>query len=194
MTILNKFLALVALLVVCISPVSAASAHTETNRTTPSAGETVDAGIQNVSVVFTDKILNLADSSEIAITDSSGNQVETACVEVDDKSMNADAYFPAEGEYKVVWRTVAEDGHPITGKFNFKVQGVAEKLDFVSCIELASQGTAVIATPKATTTEESEVVSSPESRTARILWLGGIVVAAVAVVSYLLIRRKRVRG
>lgn len=194
MNSLNKFLALIALLFVALSPVSAASAHTETNRTTPSAGETVDAGIQKVSIVFTDKILNLADSSEISITDDSGNAVETACVEVDDKSISADAYFPTSGEYKVIWRTVAQDGHPITGKFSFAVQGVAEKKDFVSCIELASQGTTVIATPKATTTEESVVVSSPESRITRLFWIGGIAAAAIATVSYLLIRRKRVRG
>jgi hypothetical protein len=145
-------------------------------------------------VFFTDKILNLADSSEISITDGSGNQVEVACIEVDDKSIAAAAYFPTEGEYKVVWRTVAEDGHPITGKFSFDVQGATDKTDFVSCIELASQGTAVIATPKATTTEESVVVSSPESRTARIFWIGGIAATAIAAVSYLLLRRKRVRG
>ncbi|MFM2384589.1 MAG: hypothetical protein RL166_463 [Actinomycetota bacterium] len=194
MNSLNKFLALVALVSLSIVPVSSASAHTETSRTTPSAGETVDAGIQTVEVVFTDKILNLADSSEISITDASGNQVETACIEVDNKSITADAFLPTSGEYKVVWRTVAEDGHPITGKFAFEVQGVAEKTDFVSCIELASQGTTVIATPKATTTEESVVVSSPESRMARLFWIGGLAAAAIAAVSYLLIRRKRVRG
>lgn len=191
---LNKALAVIALLFLSLAPVSPASAHTETNRTTPNSGDTVDAGIQKVSVTFTDKILNLAESSEIVISDGSGEPVETACVEVDDKSLSADAFFPAEGIYKVVWRTVAEDGHPITGKFSFNVQGVAEKTDFLSCAELASQGTEVIATPKATTTEESEVVSSTESRIARMFWIGGIVAAVFAAVSYLLVRRKRFRG
>lgn len=194
MNSLNKVLALVALLFLSIAPVSPASAHTETDRTTPSAGQTVDAGVQKISVVFTDRILNLADSSEISITDGSGNQVETACIEVEDKSITADGYFPAEGEYKVVWRTVAEDGHPITGKFSFNVQGNSEKIDFVSCIELASQGNTVIATPKAITTEESIVVSSTETRIARLFWIGGIAAAAIGATIYLLIRRKRARG
>lgn len=194
MNSLNKVLALVALLFLSIAPVSPASAHTETDRTTPSAGQTVDAGVQKISVAFTDRILNLADSSEISITDESGNQVETGCIEVEDKSITADGYFPAEGEYKVVWRTVAEDGHPITGKFSFNVQGNSEKIDFVSCIELASQGNTVIATPKATYTEESIVVSSTETRFARLFWIGGIAAAAIGATIYLLIRRKRARG
>ena len=191
MNSLNKVLALVALLFLSIAPVSPASAHTETDRTTPSAGQTLDAGVQKISVVFTDRILNLADSSEIAITDGSGNQVETACVEVDDKSMTADAFLPTEGEYKVVWRTVAEDGHPISGKFSFNVQGNSEKIDFVSCKDLASQGNVVIATPKAEPSTTQDEVSTV-SEIIWPYWVGGFAILITWLV--LAVRRRKTKG
>lgn len=103
-----------------------ATAHTETESTSPGAGETVAAGEQLVSISFTDSILDLANSSEIVIVDSSGKAVPTDCSGVEKKKFYTNAFLAVEGEYRVTWRTVAEDGHPITGKFSFQVTGNSE--------------------------------------------------------------------
>ncbi len=149
MNTVKKVLAALALLFITLSPTSPAIAHTDVDKTTPSAGSTVEAGVQKISISFTDKILNLADSSEISITGPSGDEVEISCIEVKDKALSADALVAVEGKYIVVWRTVAEDGHAITGKFSFSVTGTSDETDFVSCQEQAGQGNVVIS-PKPT--------------------------------------------
>lgn len=194
MNALKKILATFALLFLTVSPISPASAHTEIDHTSPSDGSSVAAGVQTVSVFFTNKILNIADSSEIAITDSEGNVVETSCVEVSKTSLNAEAYFGTEGEYLVVWRTVAEDGHPISGKFSFTVTGTADKSNFVNCKQLASQGNVVIATPKAEPLAGQDDLNSKTTDTGIVwpFWAAGFVLLIAWLVFQL--RRQRTKG
>lgn len=185
---MKKILVAFTLLLASISSVSVASAHTEIDHTSPSAGATVDAGVQTISVVFSDKILELADSSEIVVTDSHGDAVELSCVEVKNSSLTAQVFLPKEGQYQVVWRTVAEDGHPISGKFAFNATGTGDKANFVSCKDLASEGNGVIATPKA------EPAASVTTDTGVIwpYWVGGLTILGVG--SFVLIRRKHTKG
>lgn len=185
---LKKILVAFTLLLASFGSVSPASAHTEIAHTTPSAGSTVAAGVQTISIKFSDKILDLANSSEIVVTDSNGDVVELSCVEVKKTTLSAEVFLPAEGEYKVVWRTVAEDGHPISGKFSFSATGTGDKGDFISCKDLASQGNAVIATPKA------EPVAPTPTETGVIwpYWVGGLLILGVG--TFVLIRRKASKG
>ncbi|MEN9992494.1 MAG: hypothetical protein RLY83_64 [Actinomycetota bacterium] len=184
----KKILVTFALLLASFSSIAPASAHTEIDHTSPAAGTTVAAGVQTISVEFSDKILDLADSSEIVVTDANGDAVELSCVEVKKTSLNAEVYLATEGEYRVVWRTVAEDGHPITGKFSFNATGTGDKGNFVSCKDLASQGTVVIATPKA------EPVQSATTDTGVIwpYWVGGLLILCVGTV--VLVRRKSTKA
>lgn len=184
----KKILVAFTLLLVSFGSVSPASAHTDIAHTTPSAGATVDAGVQIISIEFSDKILDLADSSEIAVTDSNGDAVELSCVEVKKSALSAEVFLASEGEYKVVWRTVAEDGHPISGKFTFNATGTGDKGNFVSCKDLASQGNEVIATPKA------EPVANATTDTGVIwpYWVGGLLILGVG--AFVLARRKNTKG
>lgn len=185
MNALKKSLVFVALLMVGIFSVNPASAHTEVDHTSPAQGATVAAGTQTVSVVFTDKILNLANSSEIVITDEKDEPVATSCVEVKNTSLNVEALLATPGDYKVVWRTVAEDGHPITGNFGFTVTGTATDANFVNCKTMASQGTAVVTAPKPSKPVTAVAVVWP-------YWLvAGLVLVAGAIV---LIRRNGSKG
>lgn len=176
MNTVKRVFATLALLFLTISPTTLASAHTEVDKTSPSAGSTLEAGVQKIYISFSDKILNLADSSEISITGPLGDEVEIACVEVKDKALSADALFSTEGEYKVVWRTVAEDGHAITGKFRFTVTGTNDQKDFVSCKEQAGQGNVVIS-PKPSA-QPTETVVTPMW----VYWVIGIAVILIGIV------------
>ena len=178
----------VALAALAFTTASAASAHTEIDHTTPGSGESVSAGVQQIEVGFTDKILDLADSSEIVITDPNGTDVEVSCIVVDEKSLNVNAMLPIEGDYQVTWRTVAEDGHPITGKFAFAATGSSDE-DFTSCAESISQTNVdepqVVATPKATAVEDAPA----DSGDLTIYFVGGAVVLTAG--AALVIRRRR---
>lgn len=111
-------LATVALLQTAVIP---ATAHTETDGTRPASGETVSPGEQLISVSFTDSVIDLANSSEIVVVDDDGNAAPSDCSGVENKKIYTNAFLARKGEYTVTWRTVAEDGHPISGKFNFQV-------------------------------------------------------------------------
>lgn len=188
MITVKKIVAALTLVFLCFAPLNPASAHTEIGRTRPAAGSTVAAGVQTVSVEFSDNILNLADSSEIAITDSSGTVVEASCIEVKKTSISAEVFLASEGEYKVVWRTVAEDGHPISGKFSFTATGNADKSTFVSCKDQAAQGNVVIATPKAAPLATN---SNQEPPVAGVIWpflAGGLLILVVGAI--VMLRRK----
>ena len=192
MIAVKKLATVFALLLLSLTPVSAASAHTEIDHTTPAADSSVEAGVQTVSVVFTDKILNLADSTEIVISDADGQAVEVSCVEVKNTSISADAFFPTAGVYEVTWRTVAEDGHPIDGTFSFTVTGTAEKTDFSSCTDQASQGNVVIATPKAEPLMAVEKSATQDTGIAWPFWIAGLLVVGIGVVVFA--RRKSTKG
>ena len=192
MNAVKKLATVFALMLMTIAPITGASAHTKIDHTSPASGSTVDAGVQNVAVDFTDKIMNLADSTEIVISDPEGNTVENTCVEVKNTSISVDAFLATAGEYQVAWRTVAEDGHPIEGNFNFTVSGSADGGEFVSCLESASQGNQVTATPKAVPLAAVEKEVTPDTGVAWPFWAAGILAIGVGVV--VLVRRKNSKG
>ena len=191
MSAVKKTLVVLTLMLASLLNVAPATAHTEIDHTSPAANSTIEAGTQTISVVFSDKILDLADSSEVVITDSNGEEVVTSCLEVKKTSLNIESFLGVAGDYKVVWRTVAEDGHPITGDFGFTVTGSAEDSAFVSCKDLASEGSVVIATPKAEplTTEGKEDVSKDAKWLGQLL--GAILVLGFAVVGTIVSRRRK---
>lgn len=186
MNVVQKILVAIPLVLVSLMPTVPASAHTNEERTNPVNGSTVEVGIQTVSVAFTDQILNLADSSEIVITSSNGEQVEITCIEVSKKSLSAEAYIPAPGKYKVTWRTVAKDGHPITGKFGFTATGKTSSADFTSCKEINQDKTII---DKPTSGKSTPVNKSDDSLIVWPFWTVGILVIGIG--SYTVIKRSK---
>jgi methionine-rich copper-binding protein CopC len=188
MSSLKKSLLALVLLVAGLLNVSPALAHTEVDHTSPAANSSIEAGTQTISVVFSDKILNLADSSEIVITDENGEEVVTSCLETNKTSLDIEAFLGTAGDYKVVWRTVAEDGHPITGKFGFTVTGTSDDSAFVSCKDLAAETPVVIATPKA----EPLAAEAPKTNSdGAVIWpYATAAVLVIAVGGFVLLRRK----
>lgn len=185
MNTVKKALIALTLLLTGLFASTPALAHTEIDHTSPSENSSVAAGTQTVSVVFTDKILNLADSSEIVITDGNGDEVATSCLEVKNTSLNIEAFLGSAGDYKVVWRTVAEDGHPISGKFGFKVTGTADDSAFVNCKGISSSKTPVVTAPK----HENHV---PETAVVWPYWVVGVLVFVLG--GIVLISRKGSKG
>lgn len=183
--------------VICLSafflfllPANPSMAHTEVDSTSPAANETVAPGEQLVSVTFNDKVSDLANSTEFVIVDPSGSPVHADCTGVDGKGIYTNAFLPTEGEYEVTWRTVAEDGHPVSGKFSFSVSGNAEtEYTTPACAtdtSTAEPTPTAIAMPLAAGAEEKEVASEGLSP----FVTSGVALVAVAFVAWLLFRKK----
>ena len=169
--------------------VSPAYAHTDVSVTSPKDGSTVQAGSVVVSVLFNDKILDLADSSEIVVLDSENQSIQVDCTKVEGKELQATVFFATAGEYRVTWRTVAEDGHPLTGKFSFKVSGVPAS----EYVRPPCAGPEPTSEPEVTA--EPNANQNSEQPDTTIFTLGALfLVVTLSIVFYELIRRRRARA
>ena len=103
--------------------VNPALAHTEAASASPAEGTTVNAGVIPIEITFGENLLQPEDSagSDIMIEDGNGDNVAVLRATVDGDVLHAEADIAAEGTATVSWRTVAEDGHPVSGSFTFEV-------------------------------------------------------------------------
>ncbi|MEY4398276.1 MAG: hypothetical protein RLZ53_852 [Actinomycetota bacterium] len=188
MTSVRKSLRFFAALSLLLALASPAGAHTKEEETSPANGESVDAGNITLTISFTDKVLDLADSSEIVIKGEADSVSGVGCVTVTERGIKAEAFFGTPGEYKVSWRTVAEDGHPIDGSFAFTVTGNSDG-ESLTCKDGVT-----VATPKQT---EPEVISPEPTDAAddaaaiyNYLIGGGLAATAVSIV--VILRRRKI--
>lgn len=188
MSTIKKVLVFLSFLTLCAVNVQPASAHTETETTSPASGETVSGGEQLISISFTEAILDLADSSEIVVVDAEGNVAQSDCSGIENKMIYTNSFLASKGEYQVTWRTVAEDGHPITGKFSFQVsEDAATEYSKPACATDSPEPTPkVIAAPPAKTTAQ------PESRLSMPIALGAVAVGVALAIMWF-IRKRRTR-
>lgn len=115
--------AVLAALVVAL-PAQPGAAHTELVRSAPGAGTTLAVAPRAVELEFNDTLLNIAPI--VLVRDAAGTAVAAGAPRVEGNRLTA--ALPAGtpgGDYRVTWRVVAEDGHPIQGVFAFSVAGGA---------------------------------------------------------------------
>ena len=124
---MNKFSRLIAtaslVLASALAP-SASFAHSDIVSTTPAAGSTVEAGTVDIVVEFNEDLLQDANSagSEIKVVETStGNELMAGCVYVEGSRLHARAALDVDGGVTVTWRTVADDGHPVSESYEFNV-------------------------------------------------------------------------
>lgn len=100
-----------------------ALAHTEVVSTTPAEATTVNAGVIPIEITFAEDLLQSEDSagSDIMIQDANGDNVAVLCATVDGPRLHAEAEIAVAGTATVSWRTVGDDGHPISGSYTFEV-------------------------------------------------------------------------
>lgn len=100
-----------------------ATAHEELVDQSPGDGESVEAGIVEVRLTFSDDLLALAggSGSEIVILNADGMPLNNGCAAVDGNVATAKASIETPGKYTVGWRAISGDGHPISDSFTFTV-------------------------------------------------------------------------
>lgn len=97
-----------------------AAAHTDLVSSSPKDGATLSSAPQKVSLKFGEDLLTAGD--ELVAKDAQGVSVELGPSRVDGPTLSA--AWPAAaaaGEYRVSYRAVAEDGHPLEGTVTFSV-------------------------------------------------------------------------
>lgn len=177
-----------------------ASAHSALVSSNPAAGAAVTAPLDRVSLTFSEAPLAGLDAGlRIEVRDGSDRDVSTGSVEVSGSSMSK-AVALADGTYRVLWRYVSPDGHPITGEYSFTASGASA----------VTSTAAPTASPAPTTPAPSKAATSRSTATAMVgpagaithaghspvaVWVIGAVavLAAAAAAAAAVVRRRSVR-
>jgi copper resistance protein C len=129
---MNKFakvFAALALAVAAVLPGQAAFAHAELENSSPEANSVVGAAPQVVSLTFGEKLMVIEGepaANQIQVTDGAGTRVDNGDYQVTGEVLTVSLKpDQADGTYKVTYRVVSEDGHPIEGVYEFEVNGMA---------------------------------------------------------------------
>ncbi|MEH2483696.1 methionine-rich copper-binding protein CopC [Nitrobacteraceae bacterium AZCC 2146] len=96
-----------------------ATAHALLDRAEPRVGNTVAAAPREVKLWFTQKLE--AAFSTIAVTNASGQRVDTGKTRVSGDQMTISLRPIGAGQYNVTWRVLSVDTHTTDGNFSFQV-------------------------------------------------------------------------
>lgn len=119
--------ALVAAAAACITATPAA-AHARLVRTDPAAGSTVAANLAAVALEFDDNVKLLPRA--LLVTGATGAPLTTAAPRIVGGHVLEVALLDrlVPGRYYVGWRVLSDDGHVVSGSFDFNVGGVGAAL------------------------------------------------------------------
>jgi methionine-rich copper-binding protein CopC len=96
-----------------------AGAHALLDHAEPRVGNTVATAPREVTLWFTQKLEPAF--STIAVTNSSGQRVDTGKTRVSGDRMSVSLRSGGTGTYHVKWRVLSTDAHTTDGSFTFQV-------------------------------------------------------------------------
>jgi methionine-rich copper-binding protein CopC len=99
---------------------SPAFAHAEYANSNPAKGAKLTKQPSHVTVVFDDKLVNLANSNLIVVTNAAKQHVEVGKTKLNGGTVSV-ALKPGlpNGKYTVTYKVLSDDGHPVTGSYTF---------------------------------------------------------------------------
>lgn len=101
-----------------------ASAHARLLDTEPTKGGTVTSPTTKVQLTFNQEMQEKF--AAVAVTGPDGGKIATGKPEVTGKKVEQRIKpFDEAGKYRVGWRAVSADGHPVSGRFSFTVRDSA---------------------------------------------------------------------
>ena len=98
---------------------SPALAHTRLVSSDPQPGTTVDHPVAGIMLSFTDPLLD--GYATITVTGPDGQASAAGPAQISGRSVTQPVGALASGNYRVGWRVVSTDGHPVEGTFMFAV-------------------------------------------------------------------------
>ena len=118
---LNLFLVISSLFI----SLTHASAHAELVSSTPAADEILTSAPDRVSLTFGEKLLVISGkaTNTLEVTNSQGEifSSEPASISGSEITTTLDSQRMVDGKYKVTYRVVSADGHPLNGNFEFSI-------------------------------------------------------------------------
>lgn len=149
-------LAVVAFVWACAVP---AAAHDVLVASDPADGATLDAPPDRVVLSFSAEQMPLGHAFEVLDPDGVDHVVGEPAVDGRDLVQELDGLGPA-GTWTVAWRSVASDGHPVSGTFAFTVTNPAP--DDGAADEGAEADDDAPASPEPATQSEPEPAAEPD--------------------------------
>lgn len=176
-----RLAAIAAILIPAATAASPALGHDSLSSTSPGQNAVITHAPETVSLTLSEppadsKNLNL---STITVTDGAGKTVSDGNVIVYGPTLSTKLSGGDPGTYKVLWRAVSSDGHPIEGHFTFTIQAPAGQTATPSAAAPAASATA-------------ERAEGPHNDGAPLA-LGIAAVILVAGVGAVLVRRNRAK-
>ncbi len=125
-----KALAAIAVAISAVIPSQAAFAHAELETSNPEANSVIGAAPEFVSLTFSDKLIQIEGeeaSNQIEVVNSANDRVDNADYQVTGEVLTV-SLEPnlADDSYKITYRVVSDDGHPIEGVIEFEVSAAAQ--------------------------------------------------------------------
>ncbi|MDG4832952.1 copper resistance protein CopC [Solwaraspora sp. WMMD1047] len=96
-----------------------AAAHAQLQASDPRADSTVTTQIDQITLTFSELVRG--DFSTVVVTGPDGARHTTGPPEAVDKQVRLPVEPVRSGDYRVAYRVVSADGHPIQGQFRFTV-------------------------------------------------------------------------
>lgn len=100
--------------------------HAALTGSTPDNKSTV-AEISEVSVTANEELLDIGKNAEgfvLTVRDADNHFYGDGCVTVDGDTASMPVSLTEAGKYKVAYRIVSNDGHPIEGSYSFTFEGI----------------------------------------------------------------------
>tara|TARA_B110000503_G_scaffold142726_1_gene240609 strand:+ start:2989 stop:3609 length:621 start_codon:yes stop_codon:yes gene_type:complete len=115
-------ISLLLLLFGCV-PINSASAHTALISSIPASKSELSQIPKEVSLIFDEELINIANASSISVTDSFGREVTKGKTRIFGSQANRTlAQSKATGVFIVSYRVVSEDGHVVKENYKFTVK------------------------------------------------------------------------
>jgi methionine-rich copper-binding protein CopC len=97
-----------------------ASAHAQLVSANPKNKSTVYALPTQVKLMFSDDLIDLEGGNQIQVTDPKGTRVDTGESSLIGNQLNTGLKKSTLlGKYKVTYRVLSEDGHPVSASYTF---------------------------------------------------------------------------
>lgn len=169
--------------------VNYAFGHTGLESSSPQAGEVIEAETNEIKMTFETKI---EQGSTFELTNANGNAISIENINLSNNQMVGSlSNNLANGDYKVNWKIIGADGHPIEGEFSFTVNAPTV-VDPTEKNEDGSQKNAEEAKEDLESLNEEEAQTEQEQTKTKTNWIPSLIgVLIIAVIgSFLWIMRK----
>lgn len=181
---MKRVIALFGMLLLVVIGAGVAQAHSELVSTTPEDGQVLDAPPTDVTFTFNEDLL--PDFVNFVATDPSGQVLELTVSGVNGPT--ATVAWPAEapgGEWRVDYRVVSQDGHPVDGSIAFAYAASSPTPSPTSAAPSPDPMTSSAEPAPAPTSAEPSPTVAPASDSSGLS--AGWVIAIIAVVAIVII-------